>query len=104
MPEESICIYWKILSGSNITASISIPAALRGEGGELEWSVGYSDGTERIDSTASDTSLAVVRHETRGRAKNIGSTELFINTENLNSGDVIPGIYTGELRLDISIE
>ena len=95
-------VYWKILSSNNVSASLSIPSALRGEAGELDWMVSLADGSASVASNSGSKAIAVIPES--AAFGNIGSAELLISTENVNGGEVLPGEYKGELRLSISID
>lgn len=99
---NEIYIYWRIFSFRNLSASISIPYALHGESGEIDWNVGLIDGSASISSSNAGEEIDIVKHS--DDFASAGSVGLSINTEKLNSGDVIPGEYSGELRLSIKTE
>ena len=100
---EDLYIYWKIKSVQNISASISIPYALKGSSGEIDWSVYLlDDSLTRISSDGDKNEASIIRPSRS--ASQVGSVALSINTETLNSGEVLPGEYTGELKLNIKTE
>ena len=102
--EGKVYLYWIILSPNNVSASLSIPSALQGKNGEIDWTVSVADdqeGKSISSNTEGEEELPILK--TSNTWKEIGSTELYINTENLNNGEVIPGEYIGELRLKILI-
>lgn len=103
--EGKVYLYWIILSPNNVSASLSIPSALQGKNGEIDWTVSVADdqeGKSISSNTEGEEELPILK--TSNTWKEIGSTELYINTENLNNGEVIPGEYIGELRLKILTE
>lgn len=98
--EGRIYLYWVLMNPKNVSASISIPSALQGKNGEIDWSVSVVEEEEKvISSTEEETELPVL--EVKDSWAEVGSAELYINTENLNHGESIPGEYIGELRLKI---
>ena len=99
---EEIYVYWKILTFNKVSASISIPYALKGENGELDWNVNLVDGSASISSNGEQEEIDVIPSSTSFGT--VGSVGLSINTENLNDGNLLPGEYIGELRLNIKTE
>lgn len=98
--EGRIYLYWVLMNPKNVSASISIPSALQGKNGEIDWSVSVVDEEEKVISSAeAESELSVL--EVKDSWSEVGSAELYINTENLNHRVSIPGEYIGELRLKI---
>ena len=103
--EGRVYLYWLILSPRTISASLSLSmtSPLKGKNGEIDWNVNLADDERSILSSrniGSDLQITLTS-DTFG---SIGSVGLDITTENLNQGEIVSGEYTGELRLDISIE
>lgn len=100
---NDIYIYWRIMSSSRLSATLSIEEPLRGVNGELDWEVRLVDENTSISSDE-DNDLELDFMNPDHYYGTAGSAELSINTKTLNSRDVIPGEYTGELRLNIKTE
>ena len=103
---DDIYVYWKIKNNHHINATLQIEGPLtNGSGEQLDWSAGVVDGSYKIGIDSYYTgSLAVLPQEVqRASGPVAGSRELEIVTKELNSENVVPGEYIGELKLNISI-
>lgn len=101
--EDKLHVYWKLFTGESIKASLSMTGALHNVSSNqtLDWSVLLEDEEEAIGSGNYSNEVSVVEHN-GGRTS--GSRELDIWTDSINTGDLIPGEYKGELRLSILSE
>lgn len=100
--EDSIYVYWKIRSSNKVSASLSILSALKGLGGEIDWSISLKDGSKSISSEDKEQELPII--SATNTYGNVGSAELLINSNDLSRGNIVPGTYIGDLRLNIAIE
>lgn len=103
---DDIYVYWKIHGNRNIRANLQIDSPLRNENGDyLDWSAGV-DGSDRkvgMDTYYDDVLAFIPQDHIRAANPVAGSRELEIVTEELNDGNVVPGEYIGELKLNIAI-
>ena len=99
--DDDIYVYWKILSANSVSADLMVPSALKNDEEQIDWmialqtgeSIGYGEYSDLL-RVLSPTSKFVT----------VGSHKLDINTIELKERDVVPGEYTGELKLNISID
>ena len=100
-PDGDVYVYWKIFSPFEVSAELAISEALKGKYGSIDWYVSLVETGDSISSGEYADSMSVIHPTTRYIS--IGSMKLDIGTESLETGDVVPGIYKGELKLNISI-
>lgn len=98
---DDVYVYWKILSAIDVKAELAISEALKGQYGNIDWFVSIDETEDRIGGGDYSRSLSILTPD--AKFVSIGSVKLDIGTENLETGDVIPGVYMGELKLNISI-
>lgn len=103
---DDIYVYWKLKGNTKVNAYLQIDSPLENRRGDIiDWSAGVEDEEYRVGmDTYYNGSLAFIPQEQlRASASAVGSKKLEIKTEELNTGDVIPGEYIGELKLNIAI-
>ena len=102
--DEEIYVYWLILSPHMVNASLSIPNALQSDGDRIEWSVKFANKPDVVISSNNESESELCLFPQSKSFGTIGSAELVIETENVSTGDILPGEYKGELRLNIKTE
>ena len=100
---NSIYIYWRIMSSSRLSATLSIDEPLKGANGEIDWEVRLVEENKSISSDE-DNDLELDFMNPEHYYGTAGSSELSIGTKSMNYGGLLPGEYTGELRLNIKTE
>lgn len=103
---DDIYVYWKIKGRPNLKANLVIEGPLENSRGDsLDWSAGVVDSTYRVgvDSYYTGALSFIPNEQLRASGPIAGSRKLEILTEELNAGNVVPGEYIGELKLNIAI-
>ena len=95
--------YWRIMSSSRLSATLSIDEPLKGANGEIDWEVRLVEENKSISSDE-DNDLELDFMNPEHYYGTAGSSELSIGTKSMNYGGLLPGEYTGELRLNIKTE
>ena len=103
---DDIYVFWKIKRNTKLRAALSIEEPLKNSRGDsLDWSAGVADSTYKVgkDSYYTGSLSFIPSEQLRADGPIAGSRKLEIITEELNTGNVVPGEYIGELKLNIAI-